>query len=154
MCTLVKEFSNFYNYFSRLSGFLIYLAKYFWSLFNSPNRHFSHVTKSRIFKNLNTRKKVNCNFRGNFLKNHFRHLKLYSNPPSWLARSRCHMSTIWKKKDWSSHFCGSRPFRFWYVKVHLQRRLKSRKTGILLNLSLWFVHNPKIWSIFYERKFV
>ena len=46
------------------------------------NWHFSHVTKSRIFKNLNLREKVDRNFRRTFLKNHFRHLKLYSNPPS------------------------------------------------------------------------
>ena len=70
------------------------------------------------------------NFRGPFQKNRFRHLKLYSNPPSCLARSRCHMGTVWKKKDWSSHFWESQPFRFWYVEVHCQRRLKSTKTGI------------------------
>ena len=45
------------------------------------NRHFSHVTKIRIFKNLNLRKKADHSFCGNFLKSHFRHLKLYSNPP-------------------------------------------------------------------------
>ena len=39
------------------------------------------VTKSRIFKILNLTKKSDRNFRGTFLKNHFRHLKLYSNPP-------------------------------------------------------------------------
>ena len=48
----------------------------------AQRRHFSHATKSRIFKNLNLRKKADLNFRGKFLKNHFRHLKLYSNPPS------------------------------------------------------------------------
>ena len=93
-------------------------------------RHFSHVTKSRIFKNLNLRKKAHRNFRGTFLKNHFRHLKLYSNPPSWLARNRCHMGNFWKTKDWSSHFRESQAFRYWYVEVHRQRRLKSTKTGI------------------------
>ena len=41
------------------------------------NRYYSHLNKSRILKNLNLRKKVDCNFRGNLLKNHFRHLKLY-----------------------------------------------------------------------------
>ena len=40
-------------------------------------RHFSHVTKSRIFKNLNLREKADRNFRCTFLKNRFRHLKLY-----------------------------------------------------------------------------
>ena len=45
-------------------------------------RHFSHVTKSRIFKNLDLRKNADRNFRGTFLKNRFKHLKLYSNPPN------------------------------------------------------------------------
>ena len=92
-------------------------------------RHFSHVTKSRIFKNLNLRKKADRNFRGNFLKNHLSHLKFYSDLPSWLDRSRCHMGTFWKTKDWSSHFWKSQHFRVWY-EVHHQRRLKSTKTGI------------------------
>ena len=43
------------------------------------------MTKSRIFKNLNLRKKADRNFRRNFLKNRFRHLKLYLNPQAdWL----------------------------------------------------------------------
>ena len=46
------------------------------------SRYFCHVTKSRIFKNLNLTKKADRNFRRTFLKNRFRHLKLYSNPPS------------------------------------------------------------------------
>ena len=93
-------------------------------------RRFNHMTKSRIFKNLNLRKKADRNFRGTFLKKRFRHLKLYSNPPSWLARNRYHMGFFWKTKDWSSHFWESQPFRFWYVEVHRQRRLKLTKTGI------------------------
>ena len=44
-------------------------------------RHFGHVIKSGIFKNRNLRRIADPNFRGNFLKNHFRHLKFYSNPP-------------------------------------------------------------------------
>ena len=94
------------------------------------SRYFSHVTKSRMFKNLNLRKKADRNFRRTLLKNRFRHLKLYSNPPSWLARSRCHMGTFWKTKDWSSHLWEGQPFRFWYVEFNRQRRLKSTKTGI------------------------
>ena len=43
----------------------------------SSTRHFSHVTKSHIFKNLNLREKADRNFRCTFLKNRFRHLKLY-----------------------------------------------------------------------------
>ena len=99
-------------------------------LMNSLIRHSSHVTKSRIFKNLDLRKKADRNFRRTFLKNRLRHLKLYSNLPSWLASSRCHMSTFWKPKDWSSHFWESQPFRCWYVEVHRQRKLKSTKAGI------------------------
>ena len=43
-------------------------------------RHYSHVTKNRIFKNLNLRKKADRNLCGNFLNNHFRQLKLYQIP--------------------------------------------------------------------------
>ena len=99
-------------------------------IFLYSNRQFSHVTKSRIFKYLNLRKKADRNFCRTFLKNRFRCLELYSNPPSWLAKTRCHMGTFWKTKDWSSHFWESQPFRFWYVEVHRRRRLKSMKTGI------------------------
>ena len=113
------------------------------------NRHFNHVTKSRIFKNLNLRKKADRNFRGTFLKNRFRHLKLYSNPPSWLARSRCHMGTFWKTKDWSSHFWERQPFRFWYVEVHHQR-----KQVFLLKFRSWPAQKQKIWSILYGKKFL
>ena len=100
---------------------------YFWCTFS---RHFSHVIKSRIFKNLNLREKADRNFRPTFLKNRFRHLKLYSNTQRWLARGCCHMGTVWKTKYWSSHFWEGQPFRFWYVKCHCHRRLKSTKTGI------------------------
>ena len=93
-------------------------------------RHFSHVTESRIFKNCNLRKKADRNFRDYFLKNHFRHMRLYSNPTSWLARSCCHMGTSSKTKDWSSRFWEGRFFRVWYVEFHYQRRVESTKTGI------------------------
>ena len=82
------------------------------------------------FRNFSLRRKADDNFHGNFLKNHSRHLKSYSNPPSWLARSRCHMDTFWKTRDWNSHFWEGQPFRFWYVEVHHQRRFKSTKAGI------------------------
>ena len=97
---------------------------------NNFTGQFSYVTKSRIFKNRNLRRKADRHFRGSLLKNHFRHLKFYSNPPSLLARSRCHMSAFWKTKGWSSHFWEGQPFRFCYVGVHRQRRLKSAKIGI------------------------
>ena len=42
----------------------------------SIGRHFSHVTKSRILKNLNLRKKADSNFPSNSLKNHFKSPKL------------------------------------------------------------------------------
>ena len=94
------------------------------------SKYFSYRTKSRIFRDLNLRKKTDLNFRCSFPKNHFRHLKLYSNLPSWLARKRCHIGNFWKKKDWSSQFWENQPFRSWYVEFHCQRRLKSAKTGI------------------------
>ena len=100
------------------------------SLKKANIRHFSHVTKSHILKNLNLRKKADRNFRHTLLKNRFRHLKLYPNPPSWLVRCGCHICTFWMTKDWSSHFWEGQPFRFWYVEFHCQRRIKSTKAGI------------------------
>ena len=55
--------------------------------------HLSHVTKSRVFKILNLRRKDDCNLRGNSVRNQLRHLKLYSYPPRLLARRR-HMGTF------------------------------------------------------------
>ena len=102
---LGRQTYNFWNSnFLILPTFKWLLSKILRKNFQVLNRPFSHVSKRRIFKNLNLRKKADRNFRGNFLKNHFRHLKLYSNSPSWLTRSRCHMGTFWKTKDWSSHF--------------------------------------------------
>ena len=93
--------------------------------------------------------------RGNWLKNHFRHLKLYSNPPSWLSRNGCHLGTFRKTKDWSSYFWEGQPFRSWHVEVHCEIRLNSTKTGIFfLNLRLWHNQKPKIWSFFYGKKFI
>ena len=62
------------------------------------NEHFSHVNKNCIFKNYILRRKADHKFCGNFLENHFRHLKSYSNTPNWLGKSRFHMGTFWKKK--------------------------------------------------------
>ena len=94
------------------------------------NTHFSHVTKSRIFKNLNLREKADRSFQCTFLKNRFRHLKLHSNPPSWFARGCCHLGTFWKTKDRSLHFREGQHFRFWYVECHHQSRLQLTKPGI------------------------
>ena len=114
-------------------------------------RHISHVTKSPIFKNLNLRKKADRNFRRTFLKNRFRHLKFYSNPPSWLARGRCHMGIFCKTKDWSSHIWEGQPFRFWYVEFNRPRRLKSTKAGIFsLILDLGPPRNQK-FGLFSNR---
>ena len=117
-------------------------------------KYISHVTKS-IFKNLNLRRKADRNFCGNLLKSDFRHLKFYSNAPSWLARGRCYMSAFWKTKGWSSHFRERQPFSFCYVGVHRQRRLKSARTSVSAkNLRLWPAQKPIIWSIFYGKKFI
>ena len=91
--------------------------------------HLNHVTETRVFKNLSLRKKDDCNLRGNSVRNHLRNLKLYSNPPRWLAKRR-HMGTFRKTEGWSSHFWESQLFRFCYVEIHHQRRLKSTNTDI------------------------
>ena len=98
------DLCNFENF-----TFWCYLLSYFVFISSNSNsnclfrssRHFSHVTKRCIFKNLNLRRKPNCNFCRKLLKNHFRHRKSHSNLPSWLARSVCHVDTFWKTKGCS-----------------------------------------------------
>ena len=124
---LVTFFGDINSDILKLLNQLELLTRYF---SQSKNRHFSHVNKSRVLKNLNLRKKADRNFRDKFLKNHFRHLNLYSNLPSWLAKSCCHMGSFWKRNDWSSHFWECQLLRFRYGEVHRQTRLKSTKTGI------------------------
>ena len=88
---------------------------------------------------------VNCNV----------NLKLYSNPPGWLAKSHCHMGTFWKTKDWSSNFWESQPFRFWYVEVHCYvEDINRRKQVFLLNFRPWPAQKRNIWSIFYGKKVI
>lgn len=95
-------------------------------------RHFSQITKSRIFKNLNLRRKSDWSFCSNMLGNHFRCLKLHLNSWSWLTLSHCPMGTFWKTrlKFKQKHFTQEQPSRFCYVEVHYQRSLKYWKIGI------------------------
>ena len=103
--------------------FWTFMSKYVRKNPNCLSRHFCLVTKSRIFKNLNLRRRSNCNVPGKLLQNHFRHLQLWSNPESWLARSCCHLGNFRKTNGWSSHFCQSHFFTFYYERVHYKRRL-------------------------------
>ena len=119
-----------YLTFTCVASFRTWKKLCFDNLYFQLRRHFIQATKSRNFKNLNLRRKTDRKFRGNLLKNHFRHPKLYSNPPSWLARNYFHMGTFWKTKGWISHFWESRTLRYCYTGVHCQRILESTKTGI------------------------
>ena len=113
------------------------------------------MTKSRIFKNLNLRRKADRNFRGNLLKNHFRHIKVYSNLPSWLARSCCHMSAFWKTKGWSSHFWEGPIFQVLrHGNSPPSKTLKTKKQVFLHHWRFWPAQKPKIWSFFCRKKFV
>ena len=119
------------------------------------SRHFSHVTKSSIFKNLCLRKKTDRNFRWTFLKNRFRHLKLYSNSPCWLARSRCHIVIPFERQKVEVHvFTRANLSGFGMWKFIAKGDLYWRKKVFLLNLRLWHTQKSKIWSIFYGKKFI
>ena len=116
------------------------------------SRHFSHVTKSRIFKNLNLRKEADRNFCRTFLKNRFRHLKLYSNPATWLTRGCCHMGTFWMTKDWKvyiSERANLSGFSTWNFTA--KEDLNRRKQVLILNFRPWPAQKPNILSIFYVK---
>ena len=70
------------------------------------------MTRSHIFEILNLRKKAD---RGNFLKNHFRHLKLYSNPQAYWPE----VVAIWA------------PFESQNIEVHIFERAN------LSGFSMW-----------------
>ena len=99
--------------------------------------HLSNVIKRLIFKNFNSRKKSDSNFRDNLLENYFRHLKLYSIP----------------KSDWLEVVIIWAPFENRKVEVHILKRdtlsgftarelaakedLIIRKQVLLFNLRIW-----------------
>ena len=119
----------------------------------TQSRHSSHVTNSRVFKNLNLRRKGDRIFCGNLLKNHLGYIKLHSNSPSLLARSRCHISAFWNTKGWSSHFWEDLSgFATWNFTA--KEDLNPRKQVFLLNLRLWPAQKPEIWSFFHGIKFI
>ena len=126
---------------------------YFLSMSNLL-RHFSYVTKSCIFKNLNLRKKADRNFCSTFLKIRFRHLKLYSNRPSWLARSCCHSAPFERQKIEVHIFEGANLAGFGTWKFSTKRDLNRQKQVFIHNYRPWPAQKPKIWSIFYGKKFI
>ena len=115
---------------------------------HSHNRHFSHVTKSRIFKSLNLRKKADRNFRSTFLKNGFRHL-------NYIQITQA---------DWPGAMVIWAPFARQKIEVHIIERanlsgfgtwkftakedLNRQRQVFLLNFRPWLAQKHKIWSIF------
>ena len=72
--------------------------------FNLPQFMWTQVKKEL------TEHRSDRNFRGSYLKNTFRHLKLYSNSPSWLARSDCHMDIFsFERQKIEVHIFKTRP---------------------------------------------
>ena len=115
------------------------------------NRHFSQVTKSRFFKNLNLRRKADRNFRGNLQENLFRHLKLYSNPSKLIDQKWLSYGHLWKDKrlKFTFHIILQILWKF-----TTKEDLNPQKQVWPLNLRLWLAQNPKVWSIFYGKIFI
>ena len=112
------------------------------------------MTKSRIFKNRNLRKKADRNFRGTFLKNHFRRLNCIQIPQA----------------DWPGVVVICAPFERQKIEVHIfetanlsgfgtwkfiaKEDLNRQKQVFLHNCKPWLIQKPKIWSISYGKKFI
>ena len=88
------------------------------------SRHFSHVTKSRIFKNRNLRKKADHNFRGTFQAP-----KIIFKYPKLIGHMSLSYGHFLKDKRLKFIFLRGPTFQV-YVEVRRQRRLKLTKTGI------------------------
>ena len=118
------------------------------------SRHFSHVTKSRIFKYLDLRKKTNRNFCGIFLKNRFRHLKLYSNSPKLISQELLSYGSFERQKIEVHIFERANLASFGTGKFSAKEDLNRQKQVFLHTFRLWPAQKPKIWSIFYGKKFI
>ena len=97
-------------------------------------KRFSHLTKSRIFKNLHLRKKSRSQLSWHFREKPFQAPKILFKSPRLIGQESLSYGHL--LKDRSSHFWEGHPFRFWYVEVQRQRRLKSTKTGISSNFRI------------------
>ena len=118
------------------------------------SRHYSHMTKSRIFKNLNLRRKADQHFRGNLLKNHFRNLKLYSNPQVDWPEFVDIWAPIEKQKAKVHSFDRANHLGFATWEYNAQEDLNLQKKIFPLKLRFWYAQKQKIWSIFYEKKII
>ena len=82
-------------------------------------RHFSHMTKIRIFKNVNLRKIADSNFLGNFLKKPFQAPKILFKSPKVIGQKLLSCRHVLKYKRLKFTFlrgpafqvmvCGSSP---------------------------------------------
>ena len=82
------------------------------------------MTKSSIFNNLNLRKKADCNFRGDLLENHFRHLKLYSNPPSTVY-SKHFLGPLYGKNNRELSFKSRSSKQYYFVEINQDPKIEK-----------------------------
>ena len=128
--------------FFSVAKWVFCLCKIFLSI-----RHFSQVTKSRIFKNLNLKKKADHKFRRTFLKNRFRRLKLYIPQADWLE-----VVVIWapfERREIEVHFFERAilsGFGTWNFTA--KEDLNQQKQVFLLNFRPWLTQKPKIGLFF------
>ena len=113
-------------------------------VFRHVVRQFSHVTKSRILKNLCLRRKADHNFCGNLLASHFRHLNYiqitWADWPEvvviWAPFERQKVEVYFFDKANISGFAA------W--KCAAKEDLNPQKQVFLLNLRLWAAQKRKI----------
>ena len=106
-------------------------------------RHFSHVTKRSIFKNLNLKRKTGLKFQVQAPKIMFKSTKLFS------LRS---MSFVRKDEVHISDRANLSGFATWEFST--KEDLNPRKQVHLLNLRFWLLQKTKLWSILYVEMFI
>ena len=130
-------------------------ALFFWNLRIKKHPQIIHSQNPLKVGTSVTWPKYDHIFRCNILKNHFRHLKLYSNSPSWLAGGRCQMGTFWKTKDWNActqaaiRFILQRNTKFYSCTQTVIRFLQWNTIfRIIPNGHLFFLQrNTKFWKL-------
>ena len=112
------------------------------------------MTKSRIFENLDLRRKADRDFCNNLLENHFRHLKLYSDPQVDLQELVVIWTSFERQKVEVHVFDRANLSGLTTCQFTTKEDLNLQKQLFLLNLRFWLALKTKILSIFCGEMFI
>ena len=118
------------------------------------NRHFSHVPKSRISKNLNLRKKAGRKLSPHFPEKPFQAPKIIFKSPKLIGQRSLSYGHLLKDERLKFTFLRGPTFQvFGTWNFPAKEDLIRRKQVFLLDFRPWPTQKPNIWSIFCGKQF-